>query len=87
MKNPLGKAIIDDSTLLTWLVWSVAVAIPAMLLAAVLVFVLYGCWSLSRAGNDCLRQVPLWLTLSPLAFSVITGAALTWRSTTSKGSG
>jgi hypothetical protein len=77
----LKKQIIDDKTLLLWLVLSVFSVIGFIVTGSIIVFIVYGCWPLHGFeiyGGGCLSRVASpYLYLLPCVLGVVVGTVLT----------
>jgi len=81
----LKKQVVSEKAMLLWLGYTFVCSIVTILLAAVAVYFLYGCWPVTRYGptsNTCLANIqPQYLVLSPVILGVLAGTVLTWRAT------
>jgi len=70
--------VISERTIIIWLIYTVLASIPVILIAGVIVYTLYGCWPLTRYGNNCLTNIqPSYLVFAPMAIGIIIGIVLT----------
>lgn len=77
----LNKRIIDDKTLLLWLVLCVFSVIGFIVSGSIIVYMVYGCWPLHGyeiSGGGCLsRTASPYLYLLPCVLGAIVGTLLT----------
>ena len=76
-----SKRIILEETVLIWIVSTVMVSIPILVVFAIFVEVIYGCWPIgaySGKASSCLTQIqPPPLRFLPMALGILAGTILT----------